>query len=197
MKNKITRIVIYSLLSIYIIPLILIVPYNNWNYAKENGFVSWLCFGEVVATAKAIIWPYYIFANKESDEIETINKKNLDSINHFKNSRINSDSALLLIRTSNIIGDSLEFHNIKISDKKQIISLLNTSIKEAKLVSNGLLVKVHPELPEKYTKHFIIGMQMIKEGLINNDRNKLLLGYNYFGFYVLWVQENEEDFLKN
>jgi len=196
MKKKIIRIVIYILLAIYLIPLIVILPYYNWDYAKKNGFVSWLCFGEVVATAKSIIWPYYVFLNKESDEIEIIKQKDLDSINHFKKSRIYSDSALLLIRTSSIIGDSLEFHNIIPSDKKQIINLLNSAIKEAKLVNNDLLDRIHPELPEKYTKHYIIGLQMIKAGINNNERNKLLLGYNYFGLYVLWSQENEEIFLK-
>ncbi len=197
MKKKIIRIVIYILLAIYLIPLIYFLLYFNWDYARKNGFVSWLCFGEVVVTAKSIIWPYYVFLNKESDEIVIINQNDLDSISHFKNSRINSDSALLLIRTSSIIGDSLEFQNITPSDKKQIINLLNTAIKEAKLVNNDLLDKIHPELPEKYTKHYIIGLEMIKAGINNNERNKFLLGYNYFGRYILWFQANEEDFLKN
>lgn len=197
MKEKIIKIIIYVLLVIYIIPFNYFMFYYNWEYAKKNGFVSWLCFGEVVATTKSIIWPYYVFLYKKSNEIEVIHQNDLDGINHFKNSRINSDSALLLIRTSSIIGDSLELQNISPSDKKQIINLLNTAIKEAKLVNNDLLDKIHPELPEKYTKHYIIGLQMIKAGLNNNERNKLLLGYNYFGLYVLWSQENEEDFLKN
>ena len=197
MKEKIIKVIIYILLVIYIIPFIYFMCYFNWEYAKKNGFVSWLCFGEVVATAKSIIWPYYVFLNKESNEIEVINKNDLDSIDHFKNSRINSDSALLLIRTSSIIGDSLEFQNITPYDKKQIINLLNTAIKEAKLVNNDLLDKIHPELPEKYTKNYIIGLEMIRVGINNNERNKLLVGYNNLGYYILWSQSNEEDFFKN
>ena len=197
MKEKIIKIIIYILLVIYIIPFAYFMFYFNWEYAKKNGFVSWLCFGEVVVTAKSIIWPYYVFLNKESNVTEVINQNDLDSINHFKNSRINSDSALLLIRTSSIIGDSLEFQNITPYDKKQIVNLLNTAIKEAKLVNNDLLDKIHPELSEKYAKHYIIGLEMIKAGINNNERNKLLVGYNYLGYYILWSQSNEEDFFKN
>src|SRR5579862_1586335 len=33
--------------------------YFNWQYAKENGFVSWLLLGEFVPTLQSLIWPYY------------------------------------------------------------------------------------------------------------------------------------------
>lgn len=33
----------------------------NYDYAKRHGFVEWLLFGEVVATAKAFVWPYYVY----------------------------------------------------------------------------------------------------------------------------------------
>lgn len=41
----------------------LAVPVFNWRYAREHGFVSWLCLGEVVATLKAVVWPYYAFTS--------------------------------------------------------------------------------------------------------------------------------------
>jgi len=45
--------------SVYIVVAILSAPLFNWRYAREHGVWSWLCFGEIVATAKAAIWPYY------------------------------------------------------------------------------------------------------------------------------------------
>ena len=33
----------------------------NWQYANQNGFISWLLFGEIVATLKAIFWPFFVF----------------------------------------------------------------------------------------------------------------------------------------
>jgi hypothetical protein len=35
-------------------------PYFNWQYAKEHGFVSWLFFGEIVPTLKALFWPFFL-----------------------------------------------------------------------------------------------------------------------------------------
>jgi hypothetical protein len=36
------------------------MTYFNWQYAKDNGFMKWLLLGEVAATAKSVIWPYYL-----------------------------------------------------------------------------------------------------------------------------------------
>ena len=34
--------------------------YFNWLYAVENGFWAWLIFGELIASAKALVWPFFI-----------------------------------------------------------------------------------------------------------------------------------------
>ena len=43
----------------------------NWQYATEKGFVKWLCFGEIVATAKAVVWPYYVFSSTPVDRYDS------------------------------------------------------------------------------------------------------------------------------
>jgi hypothetical protein len=43
----------------YFVITMLTIPVFNWRYAREHGFVSWLLLGEVVATFKAVAWPYY------------------------------------------------------------------------------------------------------------------------------------------
>lgn len=45
---------------LYALPILIFLPYFNWQYAKENGFLEWLILGEIVPTAKSLIWPYYI-----------------------------------------------------------------------------------------------------------------------------------------
>ena len=35
--------------------------YYNYLYAIENGFWAWVFFGEIVASLKALIWPYFEF----------------------------------------------------------------------------------------------------------------------------------------
>ncbi len=46
--------------GLYMLGTMVAVPYFNWQYARENGFMSWLFLGEFVATAKGLAWPYFI-----------------------------------------------------------------------------------------------------------------------------------------
>lgn len=32
----------------------------NWQFANQHGFTSWLLFGEVIATLKAVFWPFFV-----------------------------------------------------------------------------------------------------------------------------------------
>jgi hypothetical protein len=55
------------LIYIYcIVGFVFAAPYFNWKYATENGFASWLFCGEIVATSKALIWPYYAITGSVS-----------------------------------------------------------------------------------------------------------------------------------
>lgn len=48
------------IISIYGLGTIYFGILFNYLYAINHGFVSWLFFGEIIATLKAIIWPYYV-----------------------------------------------------------------------------------------------------------------------------------------
>ena len=45
----------------YFLVTMLMVPYYNWQYAKDSGFLNWLLLGQVVPTVKAAAWPYFVF----------------------------------------------------------------------------------------------------------------------------------------
>jgi hypothetical protein len=49
------------ILYLYGLGIAVFAVWFNYRYAIEAGFVKWVFFGEVIATAKAIIWPYFIF----------------------------------------------------------------------------------------------------------------------------------------
>jgi len=34
--------------------------YFNYLYAVENGFIAWVFFGEIIATFKGLLWPFFI-----------------------------------------------------------------------------------------------------------------------------------------
>lgn len=50
-----------TLLVIYGISVMIMGAYYNWKYAVENGFIQWLFLGEIVASLKALIWPFFVF----------------------------------------------------------------------------------------------------------------------------------------
>ena len=52
---------VYFIFAAYMYTMIIAVPWFNWQYAKDNGFMKWLLLGEFVSTGKALIWPYYVF----------------------------------------------------------------------------------------------------------------------------------------
>ena len=45
---------------IYGISVAIFGVYFNWLYANENGFLAWLFFGEIIASLKALVWPFFI-----------------------------------------------------------------------------------------------------------------------------------------
>lgn len=49
------------LLVIYGISVMIMATYYNWKYAVEHGFISWVFWGEIIATLKAVIWPFFVF----------------------------------------------------------------------------------------------------------------------------------------
>lgn len=63
-NNPFSKIVVWTALLYFIVASTIFAPLYNWRYARENGVVKWVLFGEIIATAKAIIWPYYVFADK-------------------------------------------------------------------------------------------------------------------------------------
>jgi len=50
-----------TMIGIYFLSVAVFALYFNWQYAKHHGFMKWVFFGEIAATAKSVVWPYYIF----------------------------------------------------------------------------------------------------------------------------------------
>lgn len=57
---------------VYFIGTMISVPYFNWCYSRDHGFVSWLLFGEIIATAQGAIWPVYALSGGSKRERSTL-----------------------------------------------------------------------------------------------------------------------------
>jgi len=69
--KKIFNGIVTFLLILYLIGFSFSAMYFNWQYAKKHGFMRWLILGEVVSTAEAFAWPYFLVA-------EAVKYKNVD-----------------------------------------------------------------------------------------------------------------------
>lgn len=59
--QRVIGLLLSALVAVYAITTCLVGVYFNWQFARANGFLKWLLFGEIAATLKSLIWPYYAF----------------------------------------------------------------------------------------------------------------------------------------
>jgi len=78
MKKIISRLG-FTILYVYILPITFFMPYYNWQYAKDNGFTKWLLLGEVVATGKSLVWPYFLFFYEKNEPSANMGEPNSSS----------------------------------------------------------------------------------------------------------------------
>ena len=51
----------FVMLAYLFVAMAIMVPYYNYQFARDHGFLSWFLLGEIVPTAKALVWPYFVF----------------------------------------------------------------------------------------------------------------------------------------
>jgi hypothetical protein len=123
------------------VAILIFAPYYNWQYAKDNGFASWLLLGEIVPTAKAMIWPYYVFFNKtktiEWTKTEEENLRHLTSSFHARAAAFD-------------IMSSKNASTITAADVALVVNLDKTALSESQLVTDNVLDKIHPD----FQRHF-------------------------------------------
>jgi|SRR5215510_9513596 len=93
------------LFNLYVVSVLVVFgPYYNWQYAKENGFVKWLFLGEIVPTAKAAVWPYFVFFAKGNYvDFSEAEKENLS---HFAASIYANRAATDILYSKNKVHDN-------------------------------------------------------------------------------------------
>ena len=101
-SNPFSRIIVGVAALYFFVASIIFVPLYNWRYARENGVVKWVLLGEIVATAKAIIWPYYVFADKPKTDENDYPKLTANEID--TTSKIFSKAMVEVLTESDIVA---------------------------------------------------------------------------------------------
>ena len=155
--------------------------YLNWQYAQGNGFVKWLFLGQIIPTAKAIAWPYYMFSTPV---------KHYDSPddNHFRNSKKAFDEALLIVDK---VGD---VSKLPTDLKAKFADLLRLAIAEANQVQPSYLQETHPDYPSMYEKKYKYGMSVLLQGIETDDIALVLKGAYTCNGFSDWVRANKSEF---
>ncbi|MEO8370096.1 MAG: hypothetical protein ABI806_12925 [Candidatus Solibacter sp.] len=50
-----------NVLALYMMTVMGMGVYYNWQYANAHGFGQWFFLGGIVPSAKALVWPYFVF----------------------------------------------------------------------------------------------------------------------------------------
>lgn len=118
------RSVVMGIAYLYFVTCMLFGIYFNWQYANENGFMNWLLFGEVTATAKSFFWPYFILSNRSENLIsakDIILPANTQQKNMLSESELEElkpvfeaiKSATVTDETINLLRKVLNNHRVK------------------------------------------------------------------------------------
>jgi len=186
--RRVGRTVTTALFLCYVVPaLFFFLPYYNWQYAQENSFFSWVMGGEIVATGKSLVWPYFVFFAEESEEGANLSEEDQESIRHFRDSNKAMASAQKFMREGKKSGDRASY-------QKLVIERFHVAESEAKSIDVGFLKRVHSELSERYLQGYIPSIEMMRKGYEDQDVEIGRRGVKAFLEYWKWFEANREDF---
>jgi hypothetical protein len=163
------------------------VPYFNWCYARDKGFVSWLFFGEIVATAQAMIWPVYAWS---SDSKPDWTDEERENITHFERMSNAMQQCGRIVNS----GPSGNVPVMPPGDARAIASLHALALKEANLVDPAVLAKAHPDLPAHFQGELLPFLQTMDR--VHSGRSSLadqLEARRLFDEWVDWFNANRTD----
>lgn len=180
--NKLIQKIAIMIWYVYFFVAVLAVPLFNWRYAREHGFVSWLCFGEVVATAKAVAWPFYAITTlQNTDDAE----EEIDT--HFVKSRRASYQALHII---DVEGGLLRLTDRK---RKEVVELLESAAAEASLVQDSFLNEIHADFSHNWKQGYTAALTDLIQGLQTKDEQKQLAAVKKYNDFSDWVQNHARE----
>ena len=177
--GKVSPFIISFIIVGYSFTILFFIPYYNWKYIKNNSFTEWLLLGEIVPTAKAFAWPYFVFFDS------SILPNNLiDSINYVN-------------EANKIINKVDDFTIVDPEDMDQVIDLYKKAIEEAVLVDINQLNNRLNNFGNHYRDEFIKGLKLIVEGYEKHDNTKYMNGSLLLYKWGEWYTANIDNIKNN
>jgi hypothetical protein len=131
------------------------LPYYNWQYATSHGFMNWLFFGEIVATAKSFGWPFFLY----QDHLGSSRTDERTSADHVIAALGYHNKAASIANKPGFV--------VSPSDWDTIVSYDKRALAEAEQADIGDMNKYHPGFGDHFRDEFIEGLKLI---ISNSDK---------------------------
>src|SRR5579862_6665745 len=141
-----------NVFGVYMITVGFAGIYFNWQFARTNGFVSWVLLGEVVPTAKAVVWPYFALRTHQQDKAE-------ESLNHLFDALRQSQEAAKIINTAEPAASIYDMPGIT-----RAVEHRRSAIAQIDQADAAVLDKVFPELGIRSHCQFRRAMELFVNG---------------------------------
>jgi len=175
--KKVLKELAATVLSIYILSFVFAGVYFNWQYAKRHGFTDWLALGELSATAKAFVWPYYAI-NGDPYLSQTDPS--------FANSRASSRKTLEIVaRFDGVL-------NLPPNEASEVVQLLEASVIEADLTKDSYLQMVHAEFPHRFRTDYTKSLRNLADGIRTGDEVKVISAIAVYNSFSDWVKSTAD-----
>jgi len=138
--------IVGGLFALYgVVVMLIMIPYYNWQYAREHGFIEWALLGEIEATARAFIWPYEVFFSSINSTRNETSAHVIAAINYYVKS-------MHIVKKYDGISAK-----ITESDWKKIIDLERNSLAEAEQADIDQMNRSYPGFGNHFREEFIKG----------------------------------------
>lgn len=161
------------------------VPYFNWQYARDNGFVSWLFLGEVVGTAKGIVWPY--FAVRARTPAHSWNDDEKENARHIFAA---ADASQAATRLGNA-GPA--YSTIPTATINEIQRLRNLALAESLLVRDEVLEKASPGMSKLWHEKYQRSLELQIRAFDHADAPSEMAGSALFNEWIEWLNANRKN----
>jgi hypothetical protein len=172
-----------GLLFLYFVGGTCSATYFNWTYARENGFAAWLFLGQIIPTAKAAVWPYFVFVKKEAPWAKRIEVQLPRSIQNFF---LATDA----LARANEVSARLANSSSKQEELAKVTVLIQEAIDSSKGINREELNAIHPELGDRFLDDQIGGARLTLESILQRDHNLLLRSQAGFVRWSSYWNEN-------
>lgn len=174
-------------IGIYFFSVSFAIPYYNWQYAKENGFMKWIMLGEVVATGKALVWPYFAFFSEK----EEVAKEQIPlNVEKFWEGAFSFQKAIVITQDTEIPKDKLR------EKSEEMKSLMIQSANTLASVNTSELNSIYSGWGDVAKDRLIPGVNLMKEFIESGNQAKFTIASSHLEEWDQWMEDNRSKLLK-